>query len=97
MRIIALRALREFWAAHADAEGALRAWYEDARVAEWKTPQDVKAHCANASIIGDNRVVFNIRGNTYRLVVAVNYGYGIVYIRFVGTHAEYDKIDAQTV
>lgn len=97
VRIIALRTLREFWTAHADAEEALRAWYADARQAEWKTPGDIRAVYANARILSNNRVVFNIRGNTYRLIVAINYGYRTVYVRFVGTHAEYDKVDAETI
>ena len=97
MRIIARRTLREFWTDHADAETALRAWYSDAEKAEWKTPEDIKQTYANASILGNNRVVFNIRGNTYRLIVAINYAFGIVYIRFVGTHTEYDKVDAETI
>jgi mRNA interferase HigB len=97
MRIIALRTLREFWTEHADAEAVLRAWYADTRHADWKSPQDIKDAYANASILGNNRIVFNIRGNTYRLIVAVNYTFGIVYIRFVGTHAEYDKVDAESI
>ncbi|MDH4098989.1 MAG: type II toxin-antitoxin system HigB family toxin [Nitrospirota bacterium] len=97
MRIIARKALREFWSLHSDAEQPLRAWYEDARHAEWETPSDIKAAYRNASIVGNNRVVFNIKGNTYRLVVAVNYAVGVVYIRFVGTHQEYDRIDAAIV
>jgi mRNA interferase HigB len=97
MRIIALRTLREFWTSHADAEDTLRAWYADAKQAEWKTPEDIKAVYANASVLGHNRVVFNFRGNTYRLIVAINYQIGIIYIRFVGTHAEYDKVDAETI
>ena|SRR5579859_7355593 len=97
MRIIALRTLREFWTDHSGAEAALRAWHADARHADWKTPEDIKATYANASILGNNRVVFNIRGNTYRLIVAVNYAFGIVYVRFVGTHAEYDRVNAETI
>lgn len=97
MRIIALRTLREFWTDHADVEAALRAWYADAKRADWKTPEDIKAVYASASILSANRVVFNLRGNNYRLIVAINYGVGIVYIRFVGTHAAYDKINAETV
>lgn len=97
MRIIALRALREFWTTHADAEEALRAWYADARQADWRSPADIRITYANASILPNNRVVFNIRGNRYRLVVAINYTFGIVYVRFVGTHAEYDKVDANTI
>lgn len=92
-----MRPLREFWTSHADAEGALRAWYSDARQAEWRTPAEIQATYANASILRNNRVVFNIRGNTYRLIVAIHYALGIVYIRFIGTHAEYDRVDAETV
>ncbi len=97
MRIIALRTLREFWTDHADVEAALRAWYADAKRADWKTPEDIKAVYASASILSANRVVFNLRGNNYRLIVAINYGVGIIYIRFVGTHTAYDKINAETV
>ena len=95
MRIIARRALREFWERHRDAEQPLRAWYHDAREADW--PADVKRVYANASVIGENRVVFNIGGNKYRLVVAINYPYRVCYIRFVGTHQAYDRIDAKSV
>jgi mRNA interferase HigB len=73
------------------------AWYRDAARAEWLTPQDIKDAYVNASFLADNRVVFNIRGNTYRLVVAVRYEIGIIFVRFVGTHAQYDKIDATTI
>jgi mRNA interferase HigB len=97
VRILALRTLREFWTRHADAEGALRAWYSDARRAKWRTPADIRADYANASFVGDDRVVFNIRGNTYRLVVSMNYETGAAYIRFIGTHAEYDRIDVETI
>ncbi len=97
MRIIARRTLRDFWEKHPDAEHALRAWYQDARHAEWKTPQDIRHVYVTASIIAHNRVVFNIRGNTYRLVTAINYAFGIIYIRFIGTHTEYDQIDATTI
>lgn len=97
VRIIALRTLREFWERHAESERALRAWYHDARRATWRSPTDIKQTYANASILGRNRVVFNIKGNRYRLVVAVNYPYQIGYIRFVGTHRAYDEIDAERV
>lgn len=97
MRIIARRTLRDFWEKHPDAEQALRAWYQDVRHAEWKTPQDIRQVYATASISANNRVVFNIRGNNYRLIVAINYTLGIVYIRFIGTHNEYDQIDAATI
>jgi mRNA interferase HigB len=97
MRVIAKRTLREFWEQHADAEQSLKAWYQDAAQATWTSPQDIRQTYATASIVANNRVVFNIRGNQYRLVVAINYAFGIVYIRFVGTHAEYNRINAETV
>ncbi len=97
MRIIARRTLREFRDRHPEAEQALRAWYHDARGADWQSPEAIKRVYANASILGENRVVFNIKGNRYRLVAAINYDYQICYIRFVGTHQEYDRIDAERV
>ncbi len=97
MRIIARRTLREYWQEHADAEQPLRAWYAEAKAADWRTPADIKARYASASIIANNRIVFNIGGNKYRLVAAIRYDLGIIYIRFVGTHAAYDKIDAATI
>jgi mRNA interferase HigB len=97
MRIIARRALREFWIRHPETEQTLRAWYHDVQGADWRSPADIKRVYANASILGENRAVFNIKGNRYRLVVAIHYGYQICYIRFVGTHREYDRIDAEQV
>lgn len=97
MRLIALKTLREFWGANPDARHSLQAWYEDVRHATWSSPADIKAVYRNASIVGNNRVVFNVKGNDYRLIVAVNYRFGIVYIRFIGTHAAYDKVDAATI
>jgi mRNA interferase HigB len=97
MRIIARRTLREFWRRHPDTEQSLRAWYYDVQTAAWRSPADVKRTYANASIVGRNRVVFNIKGNRYRLVVAINYPYQICYIRFVGTHKEYDAINVDKV
>ncbi len=97
VRIIARRALREFWERHAAAEPPLRAWYHDALRADWRTPGDVKRVYANASIVGENRVVFNIGGNKYRLVVAINYPLRICYVRFVGTHKAYDRVNVKTV
>jgi len=97
VRIIARRTLREFWEQHTEAEQSLRAWYHDVSQADWKSPADVKRVYASASIVGENRLVFNIGGNRYRLVVAVNYKYRMCYVRFVGTHKAYDKIDVATV
>jgi mRNA interferase HigB len=97
MRIIALKTLRLFWEQHPDAQQALQAWYRDAERATWNTPADIKNVYRNASFVGNNRMVFNIRGNQYRLVVAINYTSGIIYIRFIGTHQDYDKIDVATM
>jgi mRNA interferase HigB len=97
MRIIARRTLRAYWEKHPDTEQPLRAWFARVKEAAWQSPADVKKDYRQASFVGNNRVVFNVKGNNYRLVVVVEYDYGIVYIRFVGTHAEYDKIDAATI
>ena len=97
MRVIALKKLRDIWTDHADAEMALRAWYTDARQSVWLSPEDIKRIYRTASFVGGDRVVFNIRGNTYRLIVMVNYETQIVYVRFVGTHAEYDKVNAEVI
>jgi mRNA interferase HigB len=97
MRIIALRALREFWKMHPQAEIPLRGWYAQASRAEWRGPAEVKAAYRNASFLAGNRVVFNIKGNDYRLVVAAHYNRGMMFVRFIGTHREYDRIDAAEV
>jgi mRNA interferase HigB len=83
MRVIALKTLRSFWEQHSTARQALQAWYHDAKNANWESPSDIKNEYRNASFVGNNRVVFNIKGNQYRLVVAINYAYGIVFIRFI--------------
>jgi mRNA interferase HigB len=92
-----MKTLREFWETHPNARQSLQAWHEDVRHASWQSPADIKAVYRNASIIANNRVIFNIKGNDYRLIVAVNYRFGIAYIRFVGTHGDYDRVDATTV
>ena len=100
MRIIALSALKNFWEgnpAYADATEPLLAWYRHALKADWASPAEVKEDFKSASILKDVRVVFNIAGNKYRLVVWINYAYRVVYIRFIGTHTQYDTIDAQTI
>ena len=97
MRIIARRTLREFWEKHRDAEQPLKAWFAETAAASWETPQTIKDQYRHASFVADKRVIFNIGGNKYRLVVHVNYGFGIVFIKFVGTHSEYDHIDPETV
>ena len=99
MRIVSRATLKEFWeqSAYSDSEQPLKAWYEEAKKADWSTPQDIKDKYRNASFVGNNRVVFNIHGNKYRLVVAVNYKFSMCYIRFVGSHQDYDEIDAATI
>jgi mRNA interferase HigB len=99
MRIIAQKTLREFWEQfrYRDAEQPLKAWWKVASTADWASPAAVRADYGNASILANNRVCFNIGGNKYRLVVKINYPYRVVYIRFIGTHAEYNTIDVDTV
>lgn len=97
MRIISRRKLREFWEKHPDSSIALQTWFHDVERAVWNTPADIKAVYQNVSFVANNRVVFNIKGNHYRLVVVVVYLHGVVYIRFVGTHEEYDRIDVTTI
>ncbi|MEW6093381.1 MAG: type II toxin-antitoxin system HigB family toxin [Chloroflexota bacterium] len=97
MRIIARRTLRDFWEKHPDVRQALQAWYADAGHAQWKSPADIMNVYRNASILPNSRVVFNIKGNQYRLIVSIQYNAGIVYIRFIGTHQEYDRVDAATI
>jgi mRNA interferase HigB len=100
VRIIALSTSKAFWQgepAYADAIQPTLAWYRHTLKADWSSPADVKRDLRNASILKDGRVVFNIAGNKYRLVVWINYPYRVVYIRFIGTHEQYDNIDAQTI
>jgi mRNA interferase HigB len=97
LRIIARKTLVEFWAKHSDAEEPLKAWFHEARQAEWSSPDELKKRYPSASIVNRNRVVFNIKGNRYRLIAMINYHYKTVYIRFIGTHAEYDAVDASTI
>ncbi len=99
MRIIAFRTIRKFYEKSecSDSEASLRAWYHDARTAEWENSNDLKNQYKNASIVGDGSVVFNIKGNDYRLVVAIDYEFQVIFIRFIGTHIQYDKIDAKMI
>jgi len=100
MRVIALSKLRAFWegnSAFADAREPTLAWYRHVLKADWKSPSDVKQDFGTASILRDGRVVFNIAGNKYRLVAWINYPYRVAYVRFFGTHAQYDKINAQSI
>ncbi len=97
MRVISKASLVRFWTKHPSSKQALQTWFEDASHAKWFGPQDIKLRYASASFVGGNRVVFNIKGNQYRLVVAVAYRFAAVYIKFVGTHRQYDAVDAATV
>jgi mRNA interferase HigB len=94
---MAKRTLKAFWGRFPDAEDALKSWYGEAEQAQWKTPSDIKAKYGNASIVAGNRVVFNICGNKYRLVAHAHYNTGFLFIRFIGTHSEYDAIDVTAV
>ena len=97
IRIIAKKTLRLFWESHADSEQYLKTWFETTRNSKWELPNDIKKVYITASILPKNRVVFNIKGNSYRLIVKFNYERQWAFIRFIGTHAEYDKIDARTI
>ncbi|MBU1358580.1 MAG: type II toxin-antitoxin system HigB family toxin [Gammaproteobacteria bacterium] len=99
MRVVAVSNLVDYvqQAAHGDAEGPIRAWLDVVKLAKWTAPSDVKAQFGNASIIANNRIVFNIAGNKYRLIVAVAYRTQWMFVKFIGTHAAYDRVDAATV
>ncbi len=97
MRVIALKHIRDFCLRHPQAAQALKAWTHEARNASWKTPQDIRQRYSSASFLGHNRVVFNIKGNEYRLIVAVADQFEAVYIKCIGTHAQYDAVDALTI
>ncbi len=97
MKLVAVKILRTFWERHPDAEQPLKAWVDETKKADWKQPADIKANYRSASVLKNRRVVFNIKGNDYRLVASIAYRFGAVYVKFIGTHEEYDKVDAETV
>lgn len=97
MRVIAKKCLRDFWGIYPDCEQQLKSWYREAEKSKWTTPKAIKNQYPSASILENNRVVFNIKGNHYRLIVRINYDYGMVWIRFIGSHKQYDKIDANKI
>lgn len=97
MRIISKKYLIQFWELHRESEQPLKAWYDEAVKANWRSPQEIKEQYRSASFIANNRVVFNIKGNDYRLIVAIAYRFGALYIKFIGSHAEYDRINAKTI
>ncbi len=97
MRVIAVSTLRRFWKKHAETEQPLRAWYEEVKKLRWEKPEDILRDFPKARPIPQNRCIFQINRNDYRLVIETHYNRGIVFIRFIGTHSEYDEIDATTV
>ena len=97
VRVIAKRTLRDLWEKHADCEEQLKSWYRETEKSEWTNINELKNDYPSASILKDNRIVYNIKGNNYRLIVKFNFEYGVCWIRFIGTHAEYDKIDANNI
>jgi len=96
MRIISRKTLRDFYEKHTDAKTPLAAWFQETIEARWNDPQDIKLRYPSADVLPDNRVVLKIKGNNYRLIVKIHYTTGIVFIRFAGTHAQYDRVDAAT-
>lgn len=97
MRIIARSTLIEFWNKHSEAKDSLQSWFLEAQTAHWASPQEIRERYSSASFLSNNPVVFNIKGNSYRLIAQVQYQAKIVWIKFIGTHAEYDKVNAETV
>jgi mRNA interferase HigB len=97
VRIISKKTLREFWEKHKDSEQQLKSWFQETNSIEWKNPKQIKKEYPSASFLADNRIVFNIKGNKYRLIVKINYDHNILWVRFIGTHAEYDKINATKI
>lgn len=97
MRIVARSTLLQFWITHPDSEDPLKAWFKEAEHSTWHSFEEIRRRYSSADPLSGNRVVFNIKGNTYRLVVKVHYNTGVIFIRFIGTHAEYDRIDAERI
>ena len=97
VRVIAKKILRDFWEKHSDCEQQLKSWHKEATLANWAHPNEIKREYPSASILNNQRIVFNIKGNHYRLIVKINYDYQIIWIRFIGTHGDYDKIDANEI
>jgi mRNA interferase HigB len=97
LRIVAKKILREFWEIHPDCEQQLKSWFKETNKAVWKNSNDIKSEYPSASILINNRIVFNIKGNKYRLIVKINFDYEMVWVRFIGTNAQYDKINANNI
>ncbi len=97
LRVISKKILRDFWEKHSDCQQQMKSWFQEASKAEWRNPKEIKIDYPTASFLMDNRMVFNIKGNSYRIIVRINYNYQMVWIRFFGTHSEYDKINATKI
>ena len=97
MKIVSVKILKDFWANNPNSEQHLKAWADEVKQAQWSQPADIKGKYRSASILKNRRIVFNIKGNDYRLIVAVAYQFGAIYIKFIGTHKQYDAIDAETI
>ena len=97
MRVIAVKTLKQFWEREHQAEQPLKSWYDEAEKANWQSPQELKSQYKNASILTDKRVIFNIHGNSYRLIADIEYRLQIIFIVWVGTHIDYDKINAKKI
>ena len=97
MRVIAKSTLRNFWEKHSDSQKQLKVWFYEARKANWKNHEEIKMMYPSASILRNNRIVFNIKGNRYRLIIRINFDYKIIWIRFIGTHEQYGKINAEII
>ena len=97
MNVVARKTLQAFWTRHPPARGPLTSWYNHVKAADWRSPQDVRDDFRSADFVGDNRVIFDVGGNKYRVVVRISYTFKQVLVKFVGTYAEYDRIDVETV
>jgi mRNA interferase HigB len=97
LRIIAKKILREFWEKYPDCEQQLKSWYRETEKSSWKSINEIKIEYPSASILKENRIIFNIKGNKYRLIVKINFHYQMVWVRFIGTHQQYDNIDANKI
>lgn len=97
MKIISVKILKDFWQQYPDSEQHLKAWMDEVKHANWLQPAEIKAKYRSASVLKNRRIVFNIKGNQYRLIVAIAYQFGAVYVKFIGTHQQYDAIDAETI
>ena len=97
MKIVSIKILKEFWTNYPDSEQHLKAWVDEVKQAKWQQPADIKSKYRSASVLKNRRIVFNIKGNDYRLIVSVAYRFSAVYIKFIGTHKQYDKVDAEII